>query len=310
MSRLSRSSRHSRLILAGALVLAGAAAFAQIGGINPGGGRRSGGWGGSGELQYVSPDTKSIREIPGRTVDVPYWNNPIGFERDAFTIARLRYDKNSMQGRGGGGWTTDLPDADLNLSFRLQQMTSLKVNPDGHIVRLTDPELADYPFLFAAAPNSIGLRSDEVVALRNYLLNGGCMILTDFWGDQQLATVESMFRQVLPNHKFIELQLDHPLYRAVFQIEDKGQVPQSERGQQLEWNPTGPTWEDHGGDSRTVHHRALFDEKGRLMVLAIHNSDHSDGWEREGESDYYFHRFSEKIAYPLAINTLVYMMTH
>ena len=37
---------------------------------------------------------------------------------------------------------------------------------------------------------------------------------------------------------------------------------------------------------------------------------HSDGWEREGESDYYFHRFSEKIAYPLAINTLVYMMTH
>ena len=45
-------------------------------------------------------------------------------------------------------------------------------------------------------------------------------------------------------------------------------------------------------------------------MLGIHNSDHSDGWEREGESDYYFHRFSEKIAYPLAINTLVYMMTH
>ena len=118
------------------------------------------------------------------------------------------------------------------------------------------------------------------------------------------------FREVMPNLRFIDLPLDHPLYRAVFQIEEKGQVPQSDQGKNLEFNPNGPTWEEHGGDSRTVHHRALFDEKGRLMVLAIHNSDHSDGWEREGESDYYFHRFSEKIAYPLAINTLVYMMTH
>ena len=33
-------------------------------------------------------------------------------------------------GWGGGGWATDWPDSDLNFSFRLQQLTSLKVNPD------------------------------------------------------------------------------------------------------------------------------------------------------------------------------------
>jgi hypothetical protein len=293
-------------LLTAALVLA-SASYAQFGGFGgPGGGRRTS-YGRSGEI-YVPESVKITREIDSRSVEVPVWTNPVGFERDVFTFTRLRFDKS---GRGGrGGWTTDLPDADLNLSFRLQQMTSIKTDPNGRTLRATDPELASYPFLFAAAPNSIGLSPDEVVALRKYLLNGGCMIMTDFWGDQELATMESMFRQVLPGLKFIELQLDHPLYRAVFQIEDKGQVPQSEQGINLEYNPNGPTWEEHGGDSRTVHHRALFDEKGRLLVLAIHNSDHSDGWEREGESDYYFHRFSEKIAYPLAINALVYMMTH
>jgi hypothetical protein len=310
MTPSSGASHRFRLILSAGLLLAGAAVFAQFGGVGfGGGGGRSRGWGGSGEI-YVGNDVKVTRDIPGRTVDVPMWENPKGFDHDSFVFARLRFDKAPGMGRGGGGWTTDLPDADLNLSFRLQQMTSIKVDPNGRVLRATDPELANYPFLFAAAPNSIWLSPDEILGLRNYLLNGGCMILTDYWGDQQLNAVESLFRQVLPSLKFIELQLDHPLYRAVFPIEDKGQVPQSDQGKRLEFQPDGPTWEDHGGDSQTVHHRALFDEKGRLLVLGIHNSDHSDGWEREGESDYYFHRFSEKIAYPLAINTLVYMMTH
>ena len=43
---------------------------------------------------------------------------------------------------------------------------------------------------------------------------------------------------------------------------------------------------------------------------AIHNSDVSDGWERESENEVYFNRFSEKIAYPLAINVIFYLMTH
>jgi hypothetical protein len=56
--------------------------------------------------------------------------------------------------------------------------------------------------------------------------------------------------------------------------------------------------------------RVLRDRAGRVIVLAIHNSDVSDGWEREGENDLYFNRFSEKIAYPLGINIIFYFMTH
>ncbi len=56
--------------------------------------------------------------------------------------------------------------------------------------------------------------------------------------------------------------------------------------------------------------RAWLDDKRRIMVLAIHNSDTGDGWEREGEDEEYFHEFSENRAYPLAVNAIFYLMTH
>ena len=56
--------------------------------------------------------------------------------------------------------------------------------------------------------------------------------------------------------------------------------------------------------------RALLDDKGRIMVLVIHNSDVPDGWDREGEDDRYFRTFSEKISYPLGVNIVFYLMTH
>ena len=54
----------------------------------------------------------------------------------------------------------------------------------------------------------------------------------------------------------------------------------------------------------------MLDDKGRIMVIATHNVDNGDGWEREGENDYFFHEFSEKRAFPLGINIIFYLMTH
>ncbi len=54
----------------------------------------------------------------------------------------------------------------------------------------------------------------------------------------------------------------------------------------------------------------ILDDKGRIMVIATYNTDNGDGWEREAEDNYFFHEFSEKRAYPLAVNILFYLMTH
>src|SRR5262245_57523395 len=86
------------------------------------------------------------RQLPSGSTGTPMWENPRAFEKDVWTFARIQYSSDygryGYYGRGGGRWTTDTPDSDLNFSYRLQQMTSMKVDPDGRFLTLTDPDLA------------------------------------------------------------------------------------------------------------------------------------------------------------------------
>ncbi len=283
----------ARLSLFLLLVCAGGV-WAQFGGGRRGWGRGRGGYDG---------DARTAREIPSHSTGTPEWQNPTAHAKDVFTFCRLRYEGNGWR---GAGWTTDLPDSDLNLSFRIQQMTSMRVDPDGRILSITDPELADYPFVYIVEPGGLSFTEEETKALREYLLNGGFLMFDDFWGEREWQNLEEEMARVFPERKFEELPLSHPLYHCVFDIKAKGQVPAVDRGIASEF--TGVTWERE--DAQEVHHRGISDDKGRLMVIATHNTDNGDGWEREGESDYYFHNFSEKIAYPLGINIVFYAMTH
>lgn len=250
---------------------------------------------------------RTAREIESHSTGTPSWTNAPGFTRDVFTFARVVYDQDGWGGHGG--WSTDTPDSDLNFSYRLQQMTSMLVDPDGRLLRLTDPELSQYPFIYIVEPGGLSFSDAEAAALRAYLLNGGFLMLDDFWGDLEWANCEEKMKQVFPDRAFEELKLDHPLYHCVFEIPTKGQVPNWRQGMESQY--TGVTWEqNHEGDTRTVHHRGITDDKGRLMVLATHNTDNGDGWEREGEDNYFFQHFSEKISYPLGINIVFYVMTH
>ncbi len=252
------------------------------------------------------------RQMPSGSTGTPTWTNSRGFEKDVFTFARIRYSSGWGGGwygrRGGGGWLTDAPDSDLNLSYRLQQMTSMKTDPDGRFVSLTDPDLSEFPWIYIVEPGALSFNDAEIAALRKYLLNGGFLMFDDFWGDSAWQNVEREMKRVLPERSFVETSLDHPIYHCVFEIKAKGQVPNVRTGEESQY--TGVTWENHDGDTQTVHHRAITDDKGRLMVFATHNTDNGDGWEREGEYEYYFKNFSEKIAYPLGINIIFYVMTH
>jgi len=258
------------------------------------------------ERFYDAEHFRTAREIPSHSTGTPVWTNAPGFTHDVFTFTRIRYSRSHSAWGSAGYWTTDVPDSDLNLSYRLQQMTSMKVDPDGRIIELTDPELVQYPFIYIVEPGGIELTDDEVIALRKYLLNGGFLMMDDFWGEREWANCEREMKRVFPDRDFAELPLSHPLYRCVFQINAKNQVPNVGLGVESQWS--GVTWERP--DAREVHHRVVYDDQNRIMVIATHNTDNGDGWEREGESDYYFFNFSEKTAYPLGINVIFYAMTH
>ncbi|MBI3468186.1 MAG: DUF4159 domain-containing protein [Planctomycetes bacterium] len=237
---------------------------------------------------------------------VPTWETDAEFPTDVFTFVRIQYDSYRGPGRWGGGWATDFPDSDLNLSFRLQELTTLKVHPNGKILRLTDDELLNYPFIYFLEPGALGFSEEEVVALRRYLLRGGFLMVDDFWGGDEWANFEREIRRVFPDRAPQELPLDHPIFHCVYDLHEKPQLPSIHHalnGYTFEWRP-GPD------DGSVAHYRALFDDKGRMMAIICHNTDLGDGWEREGVSESYFNEYSVKRAYPMGINILFYAMTH
>ena len=239
--------------------------------------------------------------------EVPEWSNEPGFEQDTFTFARVRYDSGYGRGWGrGGGWATDYRDADLNFSYRLQQLTAIKVDPEGKVIRVNDPEVFHYPFLYMAEPGSLEFDDDEVKGLRRYLLSGGFLMVDDFWGEAEYQNLYEQLKRVFPDREPEELPLNHPIFHCVFDLKEKPQIPNFRTGEESQY--TGITWERN--DARTPHYRAIHDDKGRIMVMICHNTDLGDGWEREGVYEYYFREFSEKKAYPLGINIVFYAMTH
>ena len=253
-----------------------------------------------------------IRTVEHAAPDAPAWKNPPPFKYDSFAFTRVRY---SAKGRlrsngfffGDRRWSIDYPDADINLAFRLQQLTSLKADRDSTILELTDPELARYPFIYMVEPGDLGFEEDEVPILKNYLLNGGFLMFDDFWGEAEWENMAEEMRRIFPDKEFVDLPADHPIFNGIFKLDKtRLQTPNVRVGENSQY--TGITWERE--DAKQVHFRGLYDDKGRLMVLACHNTDNGDGWEREGEYQYFFHEFSEKKNYPLAINIIFYVMTH
>lgn len=284
-----------------------------------------------GEVPVDVDTVRTARETASGSTGTPNWTNTAGFQKDVLTFVRIIYRRASDDSgisvtSSGRGWITDYPDSDLNLSYRIQQVTSMRVNPDGRVLRLTDPALFDYPWIYMVEPGGLALKPEEVPILRKYLLNGGALMADDFWGQKQWDNFERNLKRVLPEREFVELPMNHPIFHCVFDLnvpKNKLQTPNIQQGiRSLDpySRDYGVTWEYYHDDydnydrqgraAHDMHVRAIFDDKGRIMVIATHNCDNGDSWEREGEDDGFFHEFSEKRGFPLGINIVFYLMTH
>jgi hypothetical protein len=252
------------------------------------------GWAGA---QWGGRRRRGVPAGPVSREGVPTWELNKEVPEDVFTFARLRYSS------WRGSWRIDWPMADLNLSFRLQQLTSLKVHPEGKIIDVTDEALREYPFVYMVEPGGLELTDPEVGALRRYLLGGGFMMVDDFWGEEEWANFYKEMKRVFPEREPQDLDITHPIFHAVFPLKAKPQMPAIGV-----WQYQHVTYERD--DAKEVHYRAYFDDQRRMMVIVCHNTDLGDGWEREGEDPNYFETFSEKMAYPMAINIIFYAMTH
>ena len=228
----------------------------------------------------------------------------------AFVFGRGMYDSVRRE-RLGTGWNTDYPDSDYNFMIRLSELTRTPVSFDGDqpnhvVVRLTDEALFEYPFLFMSDVGTAYFSSEEIAGLRTYLELGGFLWVDDFWGPAAWSHWSDLIGQVLPASEYPirDLSLSHPIFSSLYRVEEIPQIPSIQF-----WRRSGGgSTSERGADSRQPNFRGISDADGRLMVFMSHNTDIADGWEREGESVEFFHRFSID-AYAVGINVVLYAMS-
>jgi hypothetical protein len=230
--------------------------------------------------------------------------------KGSFNFCRGMFTSNRREKRG---WDTDYPGADINFSIRLSELTKTRVtkqpnhtDPEYVVVRLTDQALFQCPFVLFEDAGTAIFSDQEVVQLREYLLKGGFLFVSDYWGEIGKEQFDDQIGRVLPRAKYpiVTLPLDHPIWHTQFELK---YIPQMSSIQS--WRRSGGGKTERGVAEGTQTARGIADEKGRLMVVMIHDSDIPDGWEREGEEHEYFLQFSPD-SYSVGIDVLLYALTH
>mgnify|MGYP001297837579 CR=1 FL=1 len=229
-------------------------------------------------------------------------------DRD-FAFCKIMYDQVRYE-RLGMGWSTDYPFAGINLMLRFEDLTTARIStdrrgePNHWVVRMTDDALFNCPFTMASDVGTIGFSQEEALRMREYLQKGGFLWVDDFWGSSGWDNFSREIGKVLPEFPIVDLPLDHPLFSIVYTIPEVPQIPSIGS-----WRRLGGGTSELGYDSQTPHMRAIMDDQGRILVLITHNTDISDGWEREAEDPQFFYLFSPD-AYAIGVNVTVWVMTH
>jgi hypothetical protein len=229
-----------------------------------------------------------------------------------FVICRLAY-RSIRREPSGIGWQTDYPYAEINVSTRFGELTRTRISrtetgePRHFVVQPSDPQLFNCPIVVASDAGTLGFTFDEAKNLRDYLLKGGFMWFDDFWGDAAWSSFEREIDKVLPSEEYPVEQIDikDPMLHSQFEISEIPQITNIQFWRQSGGRETS----ERGEETRTPYLHVIRDHKGHIVVVATHNTDVADSWEREGEDPEFFYQFSPG-GYALGIDVLLHAMTH
>lgn len=167
----------------------------------------------------------------------------------ALTIAQVQYG-------GGGDWYAN-PSSLPNLLRAIRERTGLAVAERPAQVKLTDPTLRNYPYLYITGHGNIRLTDEEVRILRRYLLAGGFLHADDNYGLDESFRRE--MRRVFPDRELVELPAEHPVYHLFYDFPDG--LPKI-----------------HEHDGKPAQGLGIV-VNGRLAVFYSYQTDLGDGWE-------------------------------
>jgi hypothetical protein len=165
------------------------------------------------------------------------------------TIAQLQYG-------GGGDWYAN-PSGLPNLLNAIRARTGFPVAAKAGRVRITDPQLWTFPYIYITGHGNILFTDEEARTLRRYLTTGGFLHADDNYGLDTAFRRE--MRKVFPDAQLVELPGDHPIYHSFYDF------------------PRGLP-KIHKHDGKPAQGFGIFHE-GRLVVYYTYESDLGNGWE-------------------------------
>lgn len=173
-----------------------------------------------------------------------YWANAQDVQ-----IALLKY-------KGGGDWYAN-PTSLPNLVKFCNRQLGTDILPEVATVEVGSSELFNYPFVHITGHGNIIFSPEEVDNLRNYLISGGFLEVSDNYGLDKYIRRE--MKKVFPDLEFTELPFNHPIYHQQFDF------------------PHGlPKIHRHNGKNAQGF-GIIY--KGRLVVFYDYECDLGDGWE-------------------------------
>ena len=164
-------------------------------------------------------------------------------------IAVLKYN-------GGGDWYSN-PTALPNLIAFTNKNIKTNINKNPSSVAVGSEDIYNFPILFLTGHGNVFFSEDEAKNLRNYLISGGFLHISDNYGLDKFIRRE--IKKVFPKLIFQEIPKNHPIYNQTFSF--KNGLPKI-----------------HEHDKKPPQGFGLFHE-GRMICFYDFESDLSDGWE-------------------------------
>lgn len=173
----------------------------------------------------------------------------ISFQTFGQEVAVLKYN-------GGGDWYSN-PTALPNLIQFANENSNTKISKDPTSVAVGNTDLFNFPMVFMTGHGSVFFSDEEAQNLRNYLISGGFLHISDNYGLDKFIRRE--MKKVFPKLEFREIPNNHPIYNQTFTF--KNGIPKI-----------------HEHNKKAPQGFGLFYE-GRLVCFYDYETDLSDGWE-------------------------------
>jgi hypothetical protein len=197
-------------------------------------------------------------------------------------------------------WTQDYPRADRHFLQALKRLTRIDARAVEQPVNLDDDDdVYNWPWLYAVQVGHWDLTDKQAAKLRDYLLRGGFFMTDDFHGTQEWDVFMEGMRKVFPRRPVTDIPNNDEIFHVIYDIDQRSRIP----GAQFIYS--GIPWEFDGFDPKF---RAIYDDKGRVMVGICHNVDMGDAIEWSDDP-----RYPEKyasLAYRVSANYVMYDLTH